>query len=228
MLSVRLSSGEHWQASAGLQVRTGLETTLRSESTAQAPFYLTARLLRGHTEVELTPSGAARPTRFTTLCGTDVASTVASSFGTELSTLFAPSAVPALACARPDGARARLETPMAAKLLEYQAEACAPQPNAAPQFELAVGLVAAWADEPLRGAGAFHGEGADQALRYRVYGKARADKSLAALLPCAATDDSVSVALEGGLRGPAPARPQPLKLTFTFSCEDVKVECTAW
>jgi len=227
MLHVELSSGAKWQSGARLNVKAGLDGTLRTEPEGSAPFQIVARLTPEHTDVELTPSGAARPTRFSTLCPIQVAPAIASSFGVAPAAALAPAETAALTCTRPDGSQALLETPMTSKLVAYQEQACAPVPGAPAQFELVLQVEAAWANEPLRGQGTLDGEGDERALRYRVQGKARGDKRLAMLLPCAATDENVSVAIEGGFGGSAQAGSKPTKVTFTFSCADVQVECTS-
>lgn len=226
LLAAQVSGGERWQAKARLQVKQDRTATVRVED-EQAPFQLNARLTQQDLDVELTPRGAVTPTRFSTLCGVEAAPSVASSLGVELPKLVAPAEVRSFSCAKPNGTRARLDVPMSAKLIEHDTDACAPQAGAPATFDLAVAVNAAWAEAPLRGQGTLTREDNAFALQFRVHGKARASDGVATLLPCAANDANVSVAFEGGARGPAPGRREPYKLTFTFSCEDVRIECTA-
>ncbi len=226
LLAVQVSGGERWQAKARLQVKQDRTATVRVED-EQAPVQLSARFTQQDLDVELTPRGAVKPTRFSTLCGVETAPSVASSIGVELPKLIAPAEVRSFSCIRPNGTRALLDEPMSVKLLEHDIDACAPRAGAPATFDLAVAVNAAWAEAPLRGQGSLTRENDASALHFRVHGKARSATGLATLLPCAASDANVSVAFEGGARGPAPGRREPYKLTFTFSCEDVRVECSA-
>ncbi len=226
LVTARLSDADPWQANARLQINQDRSATLRVED-ERAPFQLNARVTALALDAELTMPGAIAPTRFSTLCETEVATTVASSLGVELPKLVAPEEIRSFSCMKPNGTRVTIAAPASLKLLEHDAFACAPQAGAPATFELALGITAPWAEAPLRGQASLVRDGSALALHFRAHGKARATQQLATILSCAAADTNISVAFEGGARGPAPARRDPYKLTYTFSCEDVQIQCTA-
>jgi hypothetical protein len=111
------------------------------------------------------------------------------------------------------------------KLVRHDEEACRPHPVAPPEFNIALSVTANWSREVLRGRATLGRDHNVPVLRYGVQGKA-SGKDLAPLLPCAVTDDNVSVALEGGVHGGNRSQRDRGRLTFYFSCEDVAVRCS--
>jgi hypothetical protein len=228
LFTAGLSSGEIWRASATLLAKADGSAAVRFDPTREVPFYLSARLTSGYTDVELTPIGDVKPIRFSTLCGVAVDTFARTAFGAEVAELMALARPARLACAPAHGHRAVPVSPgpFEVRLVEHEGEACRPHPSASPEFGIALNVGAGWADGPLKGRAAFGNQANVAVLRYTVYGKARVSDELAHLLPCAAGDSNVAVSLEGTVRGTSPSRREPGALTFFFSCEDVAVRCT--